>query len=77
MEVVKSELRTAIDASRENAEAAQRVQKFYYDRKSKARKLSVGDPILILQPSSTCKILAQYVGPYKIIRFLDFDKYEI
>ena len=77
MEELKSKPRTAIEASRENAEAAQRVQKFYYDQKSRARKLSVDEKILILQPSSTSKMLAQYVGPYESMRCLDFDNYEI
>ena len=70
-------LRTAIESSSENAEAAQRVQKLYYDRKSRARKSSVGDKVILMQPSSTSKMLAQYVGPYEITRCLDFDNYEV
>ena len=59
IEELKLKLRTAIESSSENAEAAQRAQKLYYDRKSRARKLSVGDKVHLMQPSSTSKMLAQ------------------
>ena len=45
---------------------AREVQKAYYDRKAKLRKFSVGDKCLVLLPTVTNKLLAQWKGPYEV-----------
>lgn len=39
----------------------------YYDRKARTRQYEVGDKVLVLLPSNTSKLLAQWKGPFEII----------
>nr|XP_034310523.1 uncharacterized protein LOC117684040 isoform X3 [Crassostrea gigas] len=41
-------------------------QKVYYDRKARTRQYEVGDKVLVLLPSNTSKLLAQWKGPFEI-----------
>ena len=47
---------------------AQVTQKRYYDRKSRPRKLGVGDKVLILLPTDSNKLLMRWKGPFQILR---------
>lgn len=38
----------------------------YYDRKARTRQYEVGDKVLVLLPSNTSKLLAQWKGPFEI-----------
>ena len=55
---------TALARSNESKE--KRRQKKYFDKKAKRRELRVHDKVLILLPTSTNKLLAEYKGPYEI-----------
>ena len=48
--------------------SSQRVQKQWYDRNSRDRTFDPGDQVLILLPTSSNKLLAQWQGPYEIIK---------
>jgi hypothetical protein len=50
-----------------NERKAKTKQKSYYDKKSRSRKLEVGQKILVLLPTHTSKLLASWKGPYTII----------
>ncbi len=52
----------------ENMEAAQKRQKCWYDRTVRQRKLKDGDHVLVLLPTSMSKLLAQWQGPYRVVR---------
>lgn len=52
----------------ENLKKAQVGQKTWYDRTARERTLAPGDRVLVLLPTSTCKLLAQRHGPYKVVR---------
>ena len=56
---------TALARSNENKE--KKRQKKYFDKKCKRRELKVHDKVLILLPTSTNKLLAEYKGPYEIV----------
>ena len=43
-------------------------QKCWYDRSARERKLNKGDHVLVLLPTSSSKLLAQWQGPYTVIR---------
>ena len=52
----------------ENLKKAQDGQKTWYDRTARERTLTPGDRVLVLLPTSTCKLLAQWHGPYEVVR---------
>ncbi|XP_077551642.1 uncharacterized protein LOC144165718 [Haemaphysalis longicornis] len=56
---------------------AKEKQKDYYDRKSRPRKLSVGNKVLILLPTDSNKLLMQWKGPFEITGKKNDVDYEI
>ena len=56
---------------------SKKKQKLYYDRKSITRKLSPGQKVSVLLPTSTSKLLANWKGPYEVIRQVSPVDYEI
>lgn len=52
----------------ENRKCAQAQQKQWYDRTSRERVLEEGDKFPVLLPTSTFKLLAQWQGPYVILK---------
>ena len=56
---------TASDNSKETLQKEK--QKKYFDKKTKDRQLKVHDKVLLLLPTSTKKLLAEWRGPYEII----------
>lgn len=46
---------------------AQALDCKYYDAKAKKRRFQVGDKCLVLLPTSTNKLLAQWTGPYEVV----------
>ena len=61
----------------ENLADAQAVQKAWYDRHSRKREFQPGDQVLVLLPTSTNKLLAEWCGPYPVIRRLGEVNYEV
>lgn len=49
----------------ENVTRAQTRQKRWYDQTARKREFQTGDHVLVLLPSSTSKLMAQWQGPYK------------
>ncbi|XP_066518865.1 uncharacterized protein [Hoplias malabaricus] len=50
----------------EHMEEAQRAQQCIYNRPAQPREFQVGDRVLVLVPTTTCKFLATWQGPYTI-----------
>ena len=55
----------------ENMQDAQRAQKAWYDHNACHRQLAIGDQVLVLLPTDSNKLLAQWQGPYPIIQKTD------
>ena len=55
-------------AMRESLEEAQKKQKTWYDQNARDRTLQEGDMVLVLLPTSSHKLSAQWQGPYKVER---------
>lgn len=53
---------------KENLTLAQQRQKHWYDQNARDRELNPGEQVLILLPTSTNKLLAQWQGPYKVVK---------
>ena len=60
-----------------NLANAQETQKTWYDRHAMERELKPGGQVLVLLPTSTNKLLAEWQGPYKVTRRVGRVVYEI
>ncbi|XP_067293545.1 uncharacterized protein [Pseudorasbora parva] len=52
---------------REHLTKAQQSQQQRYDRAAQPREFQPGDRVLVLVPTSTCKFLATWQGPYTVV----------
>ena len=52
-------------------------QKRYYDKGSRKRNYKLGDKVLLLLPTSTNKLLAEWKGPFEIVRRVNKVDYVI
>ncbi|XP_070576386.1 uncharacterized protein [Ptychodera flava] len=65
------------DLATDNLSTAQKKQKVWYDRTAREREFQIGDQVLILLPSSTNKLQAQWQGPYKVTKRISTVDYEV
>ena len=61
----------------ENLKEAQQTQKQWYDQKAHERKFQTHDQVLVLFPSSTSKLLAQWQGPYEVVQQVNKVNYHV
>ena len=52
----------------DNLEAAQQLQKSWYDKRARERHFQEGDDDLVLLPTSSSKLETQWQGPYKVLK---------
>ena len=74
---VRTQLAEAASTVKRNVTRAQLKQKQYFDRSAKDRSLEVGDSVLVLLPSSTSKLEAQWQGPFLVSRKLSHVDFEV
>ena len=55
------------DHVQENLKAEGVCKKKWYDRNDGDRSFQVGDQVLVLLPSTTSKLTAQWQGPYQVL----------
>ena len=65
---IREQLQQMTDLVEQNMEKAQANPKKWYDRNARSRKFEPGDQVLVLLPTSTSKLLAQWQGPYEIVK---------
>ncbi|XP_047741136.1 uncharacterized protein LOC125179399 [Hyalella azteca] len=58
-------------------ERSKKKEKFYYDRTCRKRTFKVGDEVLLLLPTSTNKLQAEWKGPFVVVRRLNKVDYVI
>ena len=75
--MIQDRLTQLRDIVHENLKDAQRTQKEWYDRHARNREFQPGDQVLVLLPTSTNKLLAEWRGPYPIERKISSVNYEI
>lgn len=61
----------------DNLKEAQCRQKTWYDQNARKRELKPDDEVLVLLPTSSNKLLAQWQGPYCVLRKTGKVNYEI
>ena len=65
--LMRERLERMMTLAQGNLKNAQKQQKRWYDRTSRERTLKPGDRVLVLLPTSTSKLLAQWHGPYPVV----------
>ena len=60
-----------------NLEQAQLRQKVWYDKNSREREFQPNDMVLLLLPTATSKLLAQWQGPFRVVKKVGRVNYEI
>ena len=60
-----------------NLEQAQLRQKIWYDKNSREREFQPNDVVLLLLPTATSKLLAQWQGPFRVVKKVGRVNYEI
>ena len=66
----QEKLKAMADLVQENVAKAQDRQKQWYDRRARMRQFEAGDPVLVLLPTAASKLLAQWQGPYQVVKRL-------
>lgn len=65
---IRAKLEKRTGLVRENITDAQDRQKRWYDQNTVEREFQVDDKVLVLLPTATNKLLAQWQGPYTIVQ---------
>ena len=65
---VREKLDKMSELVRDNLEAAQKLQKTWYDQNAREREFEEGEQVLVLLPTSTNKLVAQWQGPYRVLK---------
>ena len=75
--MVQERLQKLRDIVHENLQDAQNTQKQWYDRNARHREFRPGNQVLILLPTSSNKLLAEWRGPYQVVRKISDVNYEV
>ncbi|KAJ8381403.1 hypothetical protein SKAU_G00021810 [Synaphobranchus kaupii] len=68
VEEVREQMATIWPMVREHMAEAQTAQARVYNRGAQPREFAPGDKVLVLVPTSECKFLAKWNGPYEVIK---------
>lgn len=74
---VREKLVTMRELVSTNLQQAQAQQKKWYDHNASEREFQEGDMVLLLLPTSSNKLLAQWQGPYRVIKRMSKVNYLI
>ena len=74
---IQERLSKMSELAKENFANAQQQQKRWYDRTARERGFQPEDNVLVLLPTSTSKLLAQWHGPYPVKKKLSPVTYEV
>ncbi|XP_062594005.1 uncharacterized protein LOC134255486 [Saccostrea cucullata] len=65
------------DLVKDSERLAKKKQKIYYDKKARSRTFEVGQKVLVLLPTSTSKLMAQWKGPYEVVKKVSPVDYKV
>ena len=74
---IQEKLANMVELVKDNMEKAQETQKRWYDLNARERSFEVGEKILVLLPASTNKLLAQWQGPYEVVKKVNKVIYQV
>ena len=64
----REKLKQMSDIFQENVQKSQDTQKRWYDKNTRFREFRPGDLVLVLLPTASSKLLAQWIGPYQVVK---------
>ena len=65
---MRNRIKEFLKISNENESASKSKQKTYYDRNTRKRNFNLGDKVLLLLPTSSNKLMAEWKGPFEVVR---------
>ena len=74
---MRDKMEKMMETVQTNLEKAQQKQKQWYDKNARQREFEAGDQVLVLLPTSTSKLLAQWQGPYQVLKRVGKVNYQI
>ena len=74
---MREQMRDLVSLANANEKLSKRKQKFYYDKSTRSSKLKPGDKVLILLPSDSNKLLAEWTGPFEVLERINKVDYSI
>ena len=74
---VQEKLAKMSELAHQNMARAKSQQKTWYDRNARSREFQPGEQVLVLLPTSTSKLLAQWQGPYPVVNRVGPVNYDI
>ncbi|KAJ8359251.1 hypothetical protein SKAU_G00157760 [Synaphobranchus kaupii] len=77
VEEVRERMATIWPMVREHMAEAQTAQARVYNRGAQPREFAPGDKVLVLVPTSECKFLAKWNGPYEVIEKVGAVNYRV
>ena len=77
VENMREKLAAMTDLVQKNVSQAKHRQKIWYDRHAQERELVAGEKVLVLLPTESKKMKAQWQGPYHVVRKVGLVDYEV
>ena len=74
---MREKLAAMIDLVQKNVSQAKDRQKTWYDRHARERELVAGEKVLVLLPTESNKMKAQWQDPYPVVRKVGLVDYEV
>jgi len=74
---MRDRIREFLKTANDNETVSKKKQKLYYDKNCRARRFSIGDKVLLLLPTSSSKLVAEWKGPFEVVRKLNKVDYVI
>ena len=75
--LMRERLERMTELAQTNTSQAQQGQKTWYDKHARLRSFEAGDKVLVLLPTDTSKFLAQWKGPYPVVKRVSDVLYEV
>ena len=74
---MRDKMEKMADVVKKNMEQAQEKQKRWYDKPAAHRQFESGNHVLVLLPTDTNKLLAEWQGPYEVLKQVGRVNYQI
>src|SRR5207247_7711185 len=77
MDRLQADLLNAVSIAGLNSKAAQEVYVKYYNKPARQKSFTLGDQVLVLLPSSTNKLVSEWIGPGTIVEVVSANSYKV
>lgn len=74
---MRNRIKEFLENAKVNESVSKSKQKLYYDKNTRKRNYKIGDKVLLLLPTSSNKLLAEWKGPFEIVRRINKVDYVI